>query len=77
MAGLAEFMDAHTTIGEAGGRSDRGQERLAESGSAYGRIARAADDPDRADQLLASLFWWCFVLTREFSYSTRGAGDHP
>jgi len=80
MAGLADFMDAHASAdpwypvpvyrGSAPGRA-----WLANSGFTSRRIAGAARDPELADQMLASLFWWCFVRTPEFSSVTRGVGD--
>jgi hypothetical protein len=41
-------------------------DRLADSGPNSQRIARAARSPDLADQVLASLFWWCYVRTQDF-----------
>jgi hypothetical protein len=68
MADLAEFMDRY-----ADRRPVRGESfPLSSVGPASRRIARAADTPERAEQVLASLFWWCYVRTRQFE---RDTGD--
>jgi hypothetical protein len=84
MAGLADFMDSHTSAGRAystgivfrGTPSGEGV-RLADSGPASRRIARAARDPGVAEQVLASLFWWCYVQTRLFESDSRGISRAP
>ena len=48
--------------------------RLANSGPNSRRIARAAGRPELAEQVLASLFWWCYVRTPEFRLDSRGIG---
>jgi len=74
MAGLAEFMDRNASAGRGDVGTDtsfRGVPqptgaRLADSGPNSQGIARAARSPGLADQVLASLFWWCYVRTQDF-----------
>ena len=70
MAGLAEFMDRHASradvletvrsIGQPGGRPP------AECGPSSARIAGAARTRQFGEQMLAVLFWWCFVRCDDF-----------
>jgi hypothetical protein len=67
VAGISEFMDGYTggdpirTVTR--GLRDRPGRRLAEAGPNCNRIARAAGTPQFAEQILSTLFWWCFVRT--------------
>lgn len=73
MAGLAEFMDRYVPPG----RNDpnrlgfRPAERsLGSSGLYSARIARAAPSRDAGEQMLAAMFWWCYVQSVEFKRDT-------
>ena len=81
MAGLAEFMDSY-----APGAGDEpfhdpvfrglpgpGGAALADSGPGSQVIARAARSPELAEQVLASLFWWCYVRTQRFRSESPAA----
>jgi hypothetical protein len=79
MAGLSDFMDANTSTGLWYSpdtlfviRGVPSGLRLADSGPASRRIASAARRPELAEQVLASLFWWCYVRTRKFRSDSRG-----
>jgi hypothetical protein len=80
MAGLSDFMDENTSTGFgyspgfAGAFRGARPVRLADSGPASRRIADAARRPELAEQVLASLFWWCYVRTEQFRSDSRGAG---
>lgn len=79
MTGLSDFMDAHASADPGYSRyvyrgTEPNRVRLADSGIASQEIARAARDPELAEQILASLFWWCFVRTSTFNDTTRGVG---
>lgn len=80
MAGLSDFMDANTSTGL---RSITRYARvpsglgLADSRQASRRIASAARRPELAEQVLASLFWWCYVRTRKFRSDSRGVSGSP
>ena len=78
MAGLAEFMDRHVPPG----RNDPtrlgfrpAQRSLASSGPNSARIARAAPSRDAGEQLLATMFWWCYVQSVEFERDTSSYRD--
>ncbi len=84
MAGLSEFMDAHTSTGSwysSGFRSSwpgrRSRLRLADSGPASRRITAAARSPELSEQVLASLFWWCYVRSEMFRLDSRGMSSSP
>lgn len=73
MAGLAEFMDRHVPPS----RNDPtrlgfrpAQHSLAVSGPNSARIARAAPSRNAGDQMLAALFWWCYVQSEDFELDT-------
>jgi hypothetical protein len=88
MTGLADFMDERVPSGP-GYASARGGwrgvtkgtppdgSRLAGCGPACRLIADEAGAPALAEQLLASLFWWCKTRTAEFAADSRGFGDAP
>jgi hypothetical protein len=75
MAGLAEFMDRHASragdfetepvrsFARPGGRPP------AECGPSSARIARAARTRRFGEQMLAALFWWCYVRSDDFPAS--------
>ncbi len=70
MADLAEFME-NALRGRIRGdfppfRGQRPVRRLADSGRASLAIARTIGDAGRAEQVLASVFWWCYVRTGPF-----------
>src|ERR1700691_2427750 len=84
MAGLGRLMDENTTTGfwysPDTGPVFRGVPsglRLADSGPASRRIADAARRPELAEQVLASLFWWCYVRTAKFGADSRGVSGSP
>ncbi len=58
-------------------RDENAGRRLADSGAACSVIAETIGDRDRAEQVLATLFWWCYVRTPLFEgaisrYITQG-----
>jgi hypothetical protein len=83
MAGLSDFMDANASTGFGyspgltGAFRGARPHRLADSGGASKRIADAARRPELAEQVLASLFWWCYVRTERFPSDSRGASSSP
>jgi hypothetical protein len=61
MAGLDDFMNAYAPLTGSPARP------LASCGPNSARIARAAYTPRFGEQTLASLFWWCYVKSDEFT----------
>jgi hypothetical protein len=79
MAGISEFMDSYSgdglyrgiTRGSWRGRSGR---LLADAGPNCDRIARAAPTARFGEQMLSSLFWWCYVRTDNFAEALEISG---
>jgi hypothetical protein len=67
MAGLAAFMDRYATddfdrpVFRGAPRRSAFGLPLADAGPSSARIAQAAGTPQLGEQLLATLFWWCYL----------------
>jgi hypothetical protein len=71
MADLAQFMEDALTDRALRLLERRPAPRISQSGGASSRIARSIRDADRADQVLATVFWWCYVRTPAFATDMR------
>ena len=79
MAGISEFMDDYADDalyrGITRGGPFRGPgRRLADAGANCNRITRAAPTVQFGEQMLSSLFWWCYVRTDNFAQALEIGG---